>query len=195
MSADEARLRDWAFDRVLSGDIIVEQNVHPLDTTNWYVQAHPIKAIGTGGGRAGVDIGDCWNHFLVNYWYPNDLKVDFSSAQFCKGFYDIVVRLYGTRGTADSHHLGAVNITGEKPWAGYPGPEKGDTGLWRQGPIINVKHFVESIRTGKLLNNAVPSVDATLTGILGRTAAYRQRLVTWDEMMRENEKLTADLKL
>ena len=37
--------------------------------------------------------------------------------------------------------------------------------------------------------------DQTLTCILGRTAAYRQRLVTWDEMLRENEKLDAKLVL
>ncbi|MCL4402064.1 MAG: Gfo/Idh/MocA family oxidoreductase [Acidobacteria bacterium] len=195
VSADEARLRDWQYDRVLSGDIIVEQNVHPLDTANWYAQAHPVKAIGTGGGRAGVTMGDCWNRFLVQYWYPGELQVDFSSAQFCKGFYDIGIRMYGTRGTADTHHLGPINITGEKPWAGYAGPPKGYTGLWREGPIINVKEFAASIRTGKFLNNAAPSVDATLTGILGRTAAYQGALVTWDEMMRRNEKLTARLKL
>ena len=53
MPADEARLRDWYFDKVLSGDIIVEQNVHPLDTSNWYIQAHPIQANGTGGGKRG----------------------------------------------------------------------------------------------------------------------------------------------
>lgn len=191
---EEARLRNWHFDRVLSGDIIVEQNIHALDTTNWYAQGHPLKAIGTGGGKAGGDLGDCWNHFLVHYWYPNDLKVDFSSAQFCEGFYDIGIRMYGTRGTADTHHLGPVNITGQNPWLGYAGPPKGYTGLWREGPIMNVKSFIESIRTGKLLNNASASAEATLTCILGRTAAYEGRLVTWDEMMRRNEKWTTTVK-
>jgi myo-inositol 2-dehydrogenase / D-chiro-inositol 1-dehydrogenase len=195
MSAGEARLRDWYFDRALSGDIIVEQNVHPLDTTNWYLRAHPVQAMGTGGGRAGVDIGDCWSHFLVDYWYPNEFKVDFSSAQFCVGFYDIGIRIYGTRGTADTHHLGALSITGEKPWDGYPGPAKGYTGLWREGPIVNVKEFAASVRAGGFLNNAAASVDATLTAILGRTAAYERSVVTWDEMMRRNEKLSANLKL
>ena len=53
-------------------------------------------------------------------------------------------------------------------------PKKGTRGLWREGSIVNVKEFVASVREGGFLNNAAPSVDATLTGILGRTAAYQQ---------------------
>jgi predicted dehydrogenase len=192
MPADEARLRNWVFDKVLSGDIIVEQNIHLIDVTNWYAQSHPLKAHGTGGRKARVDVGDCWDHFLVNYWYPNDLKVDFSSTQFTKGFTDKCVRMYGTLGTLDSHLLGVVNITGDRPWKGT-GAEKDDTA--NQGSITNVKSFVESVRTGQYLNNAAPGAESTLTAILGRTAAYGERMVTWDEMMRAGEKLTATLKL
>lgn len=73
------------------------------------------------------------------------------------------------------------------------GSEKDPTSL--QGPITNVKNFVESIRTGKLLNNAASSVESALTAILGRMASYREATVTWDEMLRSNERLTATLKL
>ncbi|HXG65244.1 MAG TPA: Gfo/Idh/MocA family oxidoreductase, partial [Blastocatellia bacterium] len=31
----EARIRNWVFDRALSGDILVEQNIHILDICNW----------------------------------------------------------------------------------------------------------------------------------------------------------------
>jgi hypothetical protein len=58
-----------------------------------------------------------------------------------------------------------------------------------------VKAFVESIRTGNLLNNAEVAVESNLTAILGRTAAYKQRMVTWDELMASTEKWNADLKL
>jgi hypothetical protein len=54
---------------------------------------------------------------------------------------------------------------------------------------------VESIRTGKPINNAAVAVDSNLTGILGRTAAYRGGVVTWDEMMASTEKWEASLKL
>ncbi len=188
MPPDEARLRDWAFDKVLSGDVIVEQHIHVLDVANWYMQAHPIRAFGTGGRKARVDVGDCWDHFIVTYWYPNDVKVDFSSNQFLKGFHDMCIRFYGTAGTVDSHYGGAVSITGDNPWKG---PEKDDT--FREGAIANVKAFIESIRTGKYLNNAAQGAESTLTSILGRMAAYPERLVTWDEMLQANEKLEANL--
>ncbi|MEK7833485.1 MAG: Gfo/Idh/MocA family oxidoreductase, partial [Acidobacteriota bacterium] len=40
----EARIRNWVFDRALSGDILVEQNIHILDIVNWAMKAHPVKA-------------------------------------------------------------------------------------------------------------------------------------------------------
>ncbi len=190
MAPDEARLRDWVFDKVLSGDIIVEQHIHVLDVANWYTRAHPVRAFGTGGRKARTDVGDCWDHFLVQYWYPDDVKVDFSSNQFLKGFHDMCIRFYGTAGTVDSHYGGYVRITGDNPW---PGVEKDDT--FREGAIANVRRFVESLRTGNYLNNVEESVDSNLTAILGRMAAYRERVVTWDEMMRSGEKLEARLKL
>src|SRR5882672_4936064 len=48
----ERRLRNWVYDRVLSGDIIVEQNIHVIDICNWVLKVHPLKASATGG-RAG----------------------------------------------------------------------------------------------------------------------------------------------
>lgn len=190
MPPAEARLRNWVFDKALSGDIIVEQNIHVLDVANWYLNTHPLRAYGTGGRRARVDVGDCWDHFLVTYWYPNEVRVDFSSAQFLKGFHDMCMRIYGARGTAECHYNGAVFIAGDSPWTGT---EKDDTG--RGGTIANIKSFVESIRTGNPLNNAEDSVSSNLTAVLGRMAAYGERVVSWEEMLRSNERLDAKLKL
>jgi len=190
MSSGEARLRNWVFDKIISGDIIVEQNIHVLDVSNWYLQSHPIKATGTGGRKGRTDVGDCWDHFIVIYWYPNDVRIDFSSSQFIEGFHDMCMRVYGTRGTVDSHYGGSVKITGRSPWKG------GDTkNIYAEGAITNVKDFVKSIETGKYLNNAEESVRSNLTSILGRMAAYSEKVVTWDEMMKANEKLETEIKL
>jgi myo-inositol 2-dehydrogenase / D-chiro-inositol 1-dehydrogenase len=186
----QARLRNWTFDKRLSGDVIVEQHIHVLDVINWYLQAHPLKAYGTGGRKARTDVGDAWDHFLVTYWYPNDVRVDFSSAQFLKGFHDMCIRLYGTAGTMDAHYNAYVRMTGDNRWNGG---EKDDT--FTGGAVTNVKNFVESIKTGEYLNNAAVGAKSTLTSILGRTTAYRGALVTWDEMMRKAEKLEGDLRI
>lgn len=202
LGRDEARLRYWSRDRVLSGDIIVEQNVHVLDMGNWLLGGHPIKARGMGGRKIRMKYGDCWDYFVITFWYPNNVVVDFSSAQYVKGYYDICARVYGSAGTVEEHyglgpryHVdprndGFVAITGDKPWKGS---DRDDT--FTAGAIDNVKAFIDSIRTGKLLNNAADSVDSTLTSVLGRMAAYRGGTATWDEMLELNTKLEANLKL
>ncbi|MEK7409333.1 MAG: Gfo/Idh/MocA family oxidoreductase, partial [Acidobacteriota bacterium] len=185
---ESARLRNWVFDKALSGDIIVEQNIHALDCGCWFLNGHPLKAYGTGGRKVRVDVGDCWDHFAVTYWFANNIIADFSSSQCIKGYNDICARIYGSDGTGEAHYGGAVNITGDKPWAGT---EKANCG--RDGVYENIRTFVEHVKAGKLLNNVAESVNSNLTAILGRMAAYQNRVVAWDEMMRSNEKL--DLRL
>jgi predicted dehydrogenase len=177
-----ARLRNWLHDRVLSGDIIVEQNIHVLDVANWFLQAHPERAWGAGGRKARLD-GDVWDHFIVTYWYAGGVKVDFSSAQFLNGYSDLCIRIYGTEGVVDSHYNGLVRITGEHPWLGA---EKDST--FRDGAIENVRAFARAVRSGHPVNNAQDAVISNLTAILGRTAAYAQREVSWREMMESAEK-------
>ena len=115
-------------------------------------------------------------------------KVDFSSMQCSLWYNAICLRIYGSDGTAEMHCYASAGITGKRPWKG---PEGSQTG--HQGPIDNIKAFVESIRKGQLLNNATDTVRSNLTSILGGTAAYSGVVVTWDEMMRSGEKL--DLRL
>lgn len=49
----EKALRAWPLSRVLSGDIIVEQNIHTLDVMSWIMgDKPPVKVTGTGGMKA-----------------------------------------------------------------------------------------------------------------------------------------------
>ena len=112
-------------DKALSGDIIDEQNIHALDAGVWMLNGQPLRASGTGGRKARTDIGDCWDHFVVTYWFPNDVKMDFSSTQCIKGYNDICARIYGSEGTAEMRYYASAGITGSKPFAG---PEKADVG-------------------------------------------------------------------
>ncbi len=147
-----------------------------------------MAAYGTGGRLVRTDVGDGWDHFVVIYWFPGEVKVDFSSTQCIKGYNDICSRIYGADGTAEMHDYASTAITGAKPWQG---PEKLDT--HRQGTLNNIRAFVESIRSGKFLNNGEETARSNPTAILGRMAAYRNARVSWDEMMRSEEKL--DLRL
>lgn len=194
MDPGQGRVLNFYMDRTLGGDIIVEQNIHVIDVANWYLGGHPEKALGAGGradwSGTPYNAGDAWDHFVITFWYPGGVEASFTSHQLTRSFADLCVRCFGIRGAVDSHYGGLVRITGENAWLGA---EKDDT--FRSGAINNVKAFVESVRTGKPLNNTGTAVESNLTAILGRTAAYQQRMVTWDEMMRSDERLSADLKL
>lgn len=189
----EARLRAWAIDRVLSGDVITEQNIHSLDVAAWFADAAPIKAYGTGG-RARPFLGDCWDHYAVIFYFPNDVTVSFSSKQVGFGYDDIMCRAYGMNGTVETHYSGKVSLRTKDD------AFNGDTrNLYEDGAVRNIATFHAAIAKGDFTNTTVPpSVRSNLTTILGRMAAYSNLEVTWAEMMQKNEKLefhTAGLKM
>jgi predicted dehydrogenase len=84
-SPAEQRIRNWVYDRALSGDIIVEQNIHVIDICNWILEAHPLKASASGGrqGRPPND-GDVYGNYNVLFHYPEGVDVTFSSTQFAR---------------------------------------------------------------------------------------------------------------
>ena len=112
-----ARLRNWIYDRVLSGDIIVEQNIHAIDICNWVMNGHPVKAVGTGGRKGRTEAGGtCYSHFDVVYTYPNDVHVGFDSKQFGEAYFDVNEQFFGTLGASSSPYGGKLGIEGKNEW-------------------------------------------------------------------------------
>lgn len=185
----ETQLKAWGLSRVLSGDIITEQNIHALDVACWILGSNPLKAVGTGGEARGLG-GTCWDHFSVTYWFPNDVLLTFNSKQFGHGWDDICCRIYGEKGTIDTHYFGVVKVKGVED--GYSGGPLAN--LYTEGAAGNIASFAEGIRRGDATNATVAeSVRSNLTTILGRTAAYAGREVAWREMMERKEKFEFDL--
>lgn len=194
----ELRLRNWVWDRILSGDIIVEQNCHIIDVTNWLINGHPVKAVGSGGRKGRTDAGDAWSHFNCVFTYPNDVHIGFGSTQFGTSAWGVGMQYYGTKGAAEARYDAPVRIAGETKWE-YPGLGRPATvsqadaqtgrfnGALDDADANKQKAFIDSITSGKLLNEAQSGAESTLTSILGRTAAYTGRELTWDELMKSNE--------
>ena len=187
-SKDQTRLRNWPFDIALSGDIIVEQNIHCIDIGNWFLGSHPIKAIGTGGQKARTGLGDCYDHFQVLYTYPNDVQIAFTSTQFLKGWGDVGVRIYGTKGVAEVHYSKPNQITGEKKWESTDDPFDGVEST-------RVSGFVDSIMENKPINSAEHGAESALSSILGREATFKGRPLTWNRMMRSNQRFRVKLDI
>ena len=115
-SATERRLRNWIYDRELSGDIIVEQNIHVIDICNWILNTHPLKAFAAGGRLGRPTDGDVYGNYNIVFQYPDGVDVTFSSTQFSQGSWDVTERFFGTRGTSQSPYTGPFGIWGEEPW-------------------------------------------------------------------------------
>jgi len=204
-SPTELRLRHWLHDRVLSGDIIVEQNIHVIDICNWVLGAHPVKAVGTGSRKGRTESpGDNWSHFDVVFHYPNDVHVSFSSSQFGNGGFDASERFFGTRGSSQSPYSGAIQITGDEAWTwnGSQQQKSGDfsvTGNFSDNlaQADSEKHaaFIRSITSGQFHNQAALGAESALSAMLGRTAAYTGRETTWDELLRSNERWDAGIDI
>ena len=188
----ESRLRAWGVDRDLSGDIITEQNIHTLDVASWIMGHPPLCAYGTGG-RQVRDVGNCWDTFSVTYHYPENVGIAFSSRQF-NGHGSqpegIRNRMFGTEGVLETAYGDEVLIRGNNFWRGGKTPD-----IYQRGAVNNIATFHASIQSGDYRNPTVAeSVRSNLVTILGRTAAYRGQLVTWDELVKMDERFEPDLK-
>ncbi len=200
----EKRLRNWHFDRVLSGDILVEQGIHVVDINNWVLQGHPLKAAGAGGRKARTDHGDAWDHYNITFFYPDDIHVSFNSTQFSKGWWDVCERYFGTKGTSESHYTGGVKIHGAEPWeadlgGGGQGGQFSATGSFtsalKDADPEKHKAFIASITAGKFIREASTGAESALSAILARTAAYTGKEITWDALLRSDEAWDSKLDL
>jgi myo-inositol 2-dehydrogenase / D-chiro-inositol 1-dehydrogenase len=207
-SPAERRLRNWVYDRALSGDIIVEQNIHVIDICNWILKGHPLKASATGGrqGRPAGD-GDAYGNYNVLFHYPDNVDVTFSSTQFVKGWWDVTERFFGTKGVSQSPYTGALGIWGDEPWQAPMTPAKDKpesqafsvTGNFTSNLEFadreKKKAFVDSITNGKFHNQAAEGTESAISCILARTAAYKNHEITWDEIMKSSEVLEPGIDL
>ena len=198
----EWRIRNFYWDRVLSGDVIVDQNIHIIDICNWAMGALPVKAVGSGGRRVRHDPSDVWDHFSVTYTYPNGTHLAFNSVQFGESFWDVGIRFLGAEGVAECYYSGTARVTGPKPWEwkakqaeqqGFS-TEGGFSGL-RDMEENKTKAFIETITSGKYVNSAQLGANSALSAILGRMACYAGREVTWDEMMGSNQSYQGEIDL
>ena len=207
-SADEFRLRNWLWDRVLSGDILVEQNIHVIDLCNWIIGSHPLKATATGGRNAITHQGDTWDNYQVIYTYPDDVHLSFSSTQWgSNGFFDVTERVFGEKGIAEAPYSGPVRIIGENAWAwSEGGGSSGGSGATfaANGAFTDNlefadrekdRAFIESITSGKFHNQAEAGVETALSTMLGRMAGQRGREVTWEEQLRHGERYEMDIDM
>jgi len=185
----EQRLRSWYNVKELSGDFIVEQAIHALDVATWILNADPVRAIGLGGQKLRPK-GSIWDHFAVNYVFPDDVVLSFTCIQTIPEMRDeITARVYGSDGYIATDYFGSVFIRGKEF---YEGRKTGN--LYTTGTQVNIREFHQAIAAGQYANPTVaPSVRSNLTAVLGREAGYRGGELSLEALVKENRKLEPDL--
>ncbi len=176
----EYQCRTWLFFTWLSGDHIVEQHVHNIDVINWAIGSHPVQCLGMGGRqvRTGPEFGNVYDHFAVEYEYPDGVRVLSMCRQTPGCSNRVAERVVGTNGSADTDGSNA-SIEGPNAYK-YEGESP--------SPYVQ-EHtdLIASIREARPLNEGKRIAESTLTAIMGRMSAYTGRAITWEWVMNSSK--------
>ena len=173
---EREKIEQWGRWKELSGDLIVENNIHSIDVLNWFLGGRPVSAIGAGG-TVSRSSGDMRDHNFVAFEYAGGVQGQLTGMTVAPpGYRDVSEQFFGEKGMIETsenflrHFKGPSNETVEK--------------TPRNITIDSVTEFVKRIADGKPENTAVRGAESTLTAILGRMAMDQRREVTWSEMMK-----------
>jgi predicted dehydrogenase len=175
-TSDVDKIRRWHTWTELSGDLIVENNVHCIDVLNWFLDGHPLSAIGLGGKKEARP-GDMRDNNNVTFAYADGVLASLAGSTLGSNNYrEVHEQFFGTNGMIE---------TSELHWRHYKGQD--DDKLeksTRSTTIDSMAAFIKRIAEGKPENTGVRGAESTLAAILGRMAMDLRREVTWDEMVK-----------
>ena len=190
----ESRLRRliWTNDVAIGGGMHVNADIHAVDVGLWMAGGQtPISASGAGAVCKSNANGDTNLVYSLTFQFKDGLFLNHrgehlrNSTRFAAD-----CMAHCENGYIDTEYGGAVKMFGRG--VKFNGGKV--VGLYGNGAIRNIAKFHECITKGDCSNPTVkPSIDATLTTILGREAAAKRKTVTWAEMMKANKKVPVDL--
>ncbi len=184
----EYQVRHWYYFSWLSGDFITEQSVHDFDVACWMKDAYPVAAQGQGGRlvRTGDDYGNIFDHFFVEYDFPDGGKLMSQHRHIRKCWNQVGEFAEGTEGRASviSKRKAAIRNYGEEPhWTAE-----------RTKDSYQIEHdrLFAAIREDRPHMEAEYGARSTMAAILGRMAAYSGQRLSWKEALEKGRKRTTD---
>ena len=205
MPHDEQRLRNWLWDKTLSGDILLEQNIHVIDVCNWVMESHPLKATARASRKVIQNFGNINDNYEVIFEYPGEVELVFSSTQFnAPGYFDVKETFFGTEGIAEMPYKGALRIQGQKPWT-WTGSEQESGAKFAADAAFSDnladadkmkdRSFIESITGNKYQNQIAAGVDSARTCMMARKSAETGRTVTWQDIEADTEQYQLGIEI
>jgi myo-inositol 2-dehydrogenase/D-chiro-inositol 1-dehydrogenase len=180
-------IRNWNNFCWLCGDFILDTHVHNIDVINWFIGKHPEKAIGYGG-RARRVTGDQYDFFSIDFDYGNGVSSHSMCREIDSCSNSTGELIIGTEGYTNCNNK-IWDLNGKLKWEfEYPKDGNGNQTQTIKIPayVQEHMHLVHAIRTGNYVNEGEQTALSTLTAIMGRTAAYTGRTVSWDDIFKSD---------
>jgi len=189
----ESRLREliWVNDDDLGGSYIVNAGIHAIDVALWIASQRPASAMGASQIGRSDPHGDSHDVFSITYEFPNGMILNHRGEHLKnRSEFRSDCLAQGSDGVLETGYTSRVRILGNRTgWRGGDVVE-----LYPRGAERNIDAFHKSVIAGDTTNPTIkPSINATLTAILGREAARRRTRLTLDDVLRENRRLEPDL--
>ncbi|MBX7257606.1 MAG: Gfo/Idh/MocA family oxidoreductase [Candidatus Hydrogenedentes bacterium] len=189
----ESRLQHltWVNDSAIGGGYFVNAGIHSIDVALWLANAKPVSAVGASRAARRDPHGDSHDIYSITYHFENGLLLNHRGEH--------LKNRHGFDSTCVAHCLDGFLETGYSTKVRMVGKEQGEFGgevkaLYQQGAIRNIDTFHKNVTNGVYDNPTIePSVTATLATILGREACRKGQLLTWDDMIKQNERLEVNL--
>lgn len=161
--------------------------IHNADIVHWVKGAYPVSAQGMGGRAVleGPDSGDVFDHFYIEYTYPDGTKMNSEVRTIDGNFSKNGAWFIGAKGTANVRS-GIKDHSGNRLWKF---DEKGSKNAFQ----VEHDRFFEAIRNDIPVNNTEYGAYSTLTAIMGRMAAHTGRVITMEEALNAEPLLKHDI--
>jgi predicted dehydrogenase len=203
----EWQMDNWYHFLWLCGDNICEQHVHNIDIGLWAhgkgdPMSHPVEANAQGGRQnmagpmellkqappfsdkaewfkwytANKDqlsrYGQAWDHFFVEFTFADGSRM-FSQCRHVNNCWNSVdEHIHGTQGYGRAGVL--YDKAGKEIWKNTEKAVKGPY-QWEHDVLV------DAIRNDKPRNDGYYSAMATMSAVLGRTAAFSGHVIKWDD--------------
>ncbi len=175
----EFQNRGWYSFLWICGDQIVEQHLHNIDVCNWFMGAHPVEVVASGGASwrpRQEEYGNIYDHLTADFVYPNGVRMTSCCRQYPGKpmAQNVSERIVGTKGLVDS-----AAQRGAHPAV--------DPYVQEHIDMVN-----SILGKGPYYNEAMAIAESTMTCIMGREAAYSGLKITWEMMMKSTRNLLPD---
>jgi predicted dehydrogenase len=162
--------------------------IHNADIVHWVKDSYPVSVQGMGGRAIleGPDSGDVFDHFSLEYTYPDGTRMHSQIRNINGTFRKNGVWFLGTKGTANVYE-GIKNHAGKLLWK-FDGKDPANS--------LQVEHdrLFDAIRNNTSINNTEYGAYSTLTAIMGRMAAHTGQIVTMDDALNSEALLEQDIR-